>query len=521
MSFKGVIFDLDGVITKTASVHFRAWKSTFEDYLKKLNLPFRSFTKKDYLDYVDGKPRYEGVKSFLNSRGIRLPYGTPQDDPDKETICGIGNRKNVLFRRIIQTEGAEVFSSSIDFINQLKRSNLKIGLATSSKNGSFILESLGITNLFSTIVDGLVSSKLNLKGKPESDIFITAANNLGIAPAELAVVEDSSSGVEAGRNGGFGLVIGVARENNQSELLNCGADIVVTDLSDINVAWIKNWFELKPADLFKFWEKPRDLRNLLVDKILVNSSYKRSFKLALNNRKPVFFLDYDGTLTPIVSRPELALLSESMRNTLKELSKYYVVAIVSGRERKDVENLVKIPGIFYAGSHGFDIKGRDLSMIHPAAEKIAPTISKLAKSLKSELLGIPGLIIEEKKFSLAIHYRLVKQKKYLDIIKDIVKDVIKTNPGLRLMSGKKVFELLPNVDWNKGKAIKWIMSALNISFKDFSVTYIGDDVTDEDAFRIIRTRGTGILVSEEPRASAADFRVSSPKQVQELFQKLL
>ncbi|MBN3039808.1 MAG: beta-phosphoglucomutase family hydrolase [Candidatus Omnitrophica bacterium] len=246
-SFKAVVFDLDGVVTKTALVHAAAWKAAFDEYLrlreKRDNEPFKEFThQNDYLPYVDGKPRYQGVKSFLKSRGINIAFGQPSDAPDKETVCGIGNRKNLKFREVLRTKGVEVYSSTIAMIEKLKASGVKIGVASSSKNCKYIIESAKIEGLFETRVDGEVSAQLGLKGKPHGDIFVKAAQNLGARPDESIVVEDATSGVAAGKNGCFGLVLGIARENNQKELYDNGADVVVRDLKEITLEKIEEEF---------------------------------------------------------------------------------------------------------------------------------------------------------------------------------------------------------------------------------------------------------------------------------------
>jgi len=527
-SFKSVIFDLDGIITKTALIHAAAWKGAFDEYLhlreKRDDEAFREFTHEgDYLPYVDGKPRYEGVKSFLESRNIHISYGEPTDPPGKETICGLGNRKNTKFIEVLREKGAEVYPSTIELIKKLIDKGIKVGVASSSKNCKYILESAHIESLFETRVDGVVSVELNLKGKPQGDIFVKAAFNLGTLPKESIVVEDATSGVLAGRNGGFGLVLGVARENNEEELLANGADLVVSDLSDINLSLIEKWFNKKPLLLLDVWEKDpqeKDIYECPKD-IQINPKFLKNSKSAfLGDRKPVFFLDYDGTLTPIVSRPELAVMSSDMRSIVKEIASKYTTAIVSGRAREDVQNLVKIEGIFYAGSHGFDIKGPDFSLIEPKAESTIPLVSQITKELKETVGSIEGVIVEHKKFSVALHYRLVNID-FVPQIKETVYRMISGHKELRIMEGKKVFEILPAIDWNKGKAIRWIMQALNKNFDKASVIYIGDDTTDEDAFRVVRTRGVSILVSQELRPSAADFLLSSPKEVEELFEKII
>ncbi len=249
LSFEAVIFDLDGVITQTAKVHSLAWKKMFDDYLKlrkvKYGESFNEFThEKDYLPYVDGKPRYKGVESFLISRGINLQFGDPSDLPDTETICGLGNMKDRNFNTILTTDGVQVYDSTVTIIKKLKQNNIKIAVASSSKNCKSVLEAAGLLELFETRVDGVISAELNLKGKPEPDIFTTACDNLQTDYKKAIIVEDAVSGVQAGAKGGFGLVLGIARENNESELLKYGADRVIKDFSEISITDLEKWFQL-------------------------------------------------------------------------------------------------------------------------------------------------------------------------------------------------------------------------------------------------------------------------------------
>jgi beta-phosphoglucomutase family hydrolase len=246
--FDAVIFDMDGVITDTASVHAAAWKQSFDTYLRgrarARNEPFREFTPADYLAYVDGRPRYKGVQAFLNSRAINLEYGSSGDVPGRETICGLGNQKNSLFNLLIE-DGVKVFDSSIELVRSLRSSGIKVGLATSSKNAAAILSATRTTNLFETVVDGNVSESLGLKGKPEPDIFRAASDNMRVPYGRAVVVEDAVTGVQAGRAGGFALVIGVARSGNEDELRENGADVVVRDLAEASVEQISRWVQAR------------------------------------------------------------------------------------------------------------------------------------------------------------------------------------------------------------------------------------------------------------------------------------
>ncbi len=243
MQPEGIIFDLDGVITDTAAVHAKAWKKMFDDFLssrqQKAGEDLREFSTGDYRQFVDGKPRYEGVASFLRSRNILIPYGDPSDPPEKETVCGLGNRKNLLFNTIVEKEGVKVYSSSAALIRSLHTEGIPLAVASSSKNCRTVLEKTGLLPFFGACIGGLISAEKQLKGKPEPDIFLYAASMLNASPAHSVVIEDAVSGVQAGKKGGFGLVIGVAREKNEAELMNAGADWIVRDLSEVTLSKIR------------------------------------------------------------------------------------------------------------------------------------------------------------------------------------------------------------------------------------------------------------------------------------------
>jgi beta-phosphoglucomutase family hydrolase len=246
--FDAVLFDMDGVITDTASVHATAWKRAFDTFLRgresAVGQPFSEFTPTDYLLYVDGRPRYKGVQAFLDSRGITLEFGSSGDEPGRATVCGLGNQKNNLFNRLLE-EGVKTFDSSIALVQDLRRNGIKVGLATSSRNGAAILSKTGTSFLFDTVVDGNVSERLGLRGKPEPDIFTAASDNLRVPYGRAVVVEDAAAGVRAGVAGGFALVIGVARADNADELYAGGADVVVLDLAEVGVDQIDRWVHAK------------------------------------------------------------------------------------------------------------------------------------------------------------------------------------------------------------------------------------------------------------------------------------
>ncbi len=234
------LFDLDGVLTRTAAVHAAAWKEMFDDDLReharRTGEPFTEFDLvKDYGRYVDGKKREDGTRSFLESRGIVLPEGSPDDPPESETVRGLGNRKNELVLKFIEEKGVETFDGSIDYVRAARKKGLKTAVVSSSANTVQVLRTVGITDLFDARVDGVVAAERGLPGKPAPDTFVEAARELGVEPARAAVFEDALAGVQAGRAGGFAYVVGVNRmdEAHAKALAEHGADIVVSDLSEL------------------------------------------------------------------------------------------------------------------------------------------------------------------------------------------------------------------------------------------------------------------------------------------------
>ena len=240
LSFDAVLFDLDGVVTRTADLHASAWKELFDDFLRQRAAeggePFRPFdATTDYLTYVDGKPRYEGVRSFLAARGIVLLEGDPGDGSDAVTVHGLGRRKDALFMDRLRGDGVEVFASTVELIRALRGQGVKTAVVTSSRNGRELLRAAAIEDLFDVRLDGLDAAALGLEGKPAPDPFLKAAELLGVAPGRALVIEDAVSGVEAGRRGGFALVVGVDRGGNREALAAHGADLVVADLGELAI----------------------------------------------------------------------------------------------------------------------------------------------------------------------------------------------------------------------------------------------------------------------------------------------
>jgi beta-phosphoglucomutase family hydrolase len=230
---RACLFDLDGVLTQTAKVHQAAWKRTFDEFLRRRDPAAAEFSAADYNEHVDGKPRMDGVRDFLASRGITLPEGTPDDPPDAATVHGVSSRKNELVLRELEEHGVEVYEGSMRYLRAARDAGLATAVVTASANGQHVIEVAGFADLIDTRVDGLVAAREGLRGKPAPDTFLAGARALGVPPAQAAVFEDALSGVAAGRAGDFGFVVGVDRVGQAAGLAERGADVVVADLDEL------------------------------------------------------------------------------------------------------------------------------------------------------------------------------------------------------------------------------------------------------------------------------------------------
>lgn len=509
--YKAALLDLDGVITQTARLHARAWKKIFDEFLQSRQArrgeslgPFE--IPADYRRYVDGKPRYDGVQAFLQSRGIELPYGSQDDSPEKETICGLGNRKNRVFQEILAGGEVEVYEDSIEQIENWKRRGWKVAVYSSSRNCEAVLQAADLSRLFDVKVDGLDLERLHMQGKPAPDMLLFAAQRLEVDPAHTIVVEDAVAGVEAARSGGFGLVVGVARSGDGSDLRRSGARFVVRDLRELQIAGYC------PPEVDCLQKPSSALRH---------SEWIGSL---VRQQKTALFLDYDGTLTPIARRPEEATLSSEMRSLLHRLSSHCTVAIVSGRDRQNVEEMMQLDHLTYAGSHGFDIRGAGgLHMEQESAQKVLPDLEQAEQLLRRRIEPIEGAHVERKRFAIAVHYREVEDEESVLQIGRIVDEICGRHPALRKKEGKKIFELQPDVEWDKGRAILWLLEALGLNPQDLLSLYLGDDVTDEDAFRMLRYRGAGIgiRVGSEEVDTKACYYLRDCDEVKEFLSALL
>lgn len=334
---------------------------------------------------------------------------------------------------------------------------------------------------------------------------IDAARALGVEPGHAVLLTDSPSGVQAGRRAGFGLIVGLAPDGGDARaaaMLDSGADVIVTSLGEVTPEALDTWFAQNTRGL--------------------PSALARWPEIAarLRGRRPAVFLDYDGTLVPIHEQPDQAFLPEALREIVRQLAARAPVAIVSGRDRAKIMDFVALDEISYAGSHGFDISGPHGSIELRQDGRLLEAMARASAGLRQALAGVPGVEIEEKGFSTAVHYRRAAAADLPEIERRVDR-VLVDEPELHKVHGKKVIELRPRIDWHKGRAVLWLLEALGLDGDDVLPVYVGDDVTDEDAFEALRERGLGILVSERPRPSAATHAVRDPDEVRELLARLL
>jgi len=498
------IFNLDGVVTQIAKLQANAWKRLFDAYLRERSSQegedYRYFdVVHDYRRYVDGRPRYQAIKHFLLARHIDLPRGEPDDPPERETICGLGNRKNRIFKQIVEGEGVAAYGCAIALIHRLRKAGIKTAVASASKHCDLVLERAGITDLFDTRIDGIEAERLDLDSKPDPDTFWEAARRLGVAPTRIAVFEDTVVGITAGKRGRFALIVGVDHGGWGQKMREHGAGFVVRDLCRVDV---------EGSDADNGLAPPRPLKDMnWVSQQLVG-------------KRPALFLDYGGSLAPIRDRPEDARLSEEMRLILHSAARVMPVVVVSGRDLDEVSELVGLEEITYAGSHGLEIRGPDLHLELPEGIDALDDLDQVTLDLTAALQAIPGVRLTRKRFAIVVHYRRPASQDS-DAVRSTVEHVQARFPCLHLTGGKDVLELLPDIDWDKGRAVRWLLSELGLDGLEVMPIYVGDDVTDEAAFQSVRGRGLGILVSDRPQPSAALYRLRDTDQVAGLLRHLV
>lgn len=402
---------------------------------------------------------------------------------------------------VVTQGGGEALASTISFIKKGRAAGLRFALISARRHGRAMLETAGVSDLFQVVIDADCAAAMGLAAKPAPDIFIEAADRLGVEVRRAVVITDGPAGVQAAKAGGFARLIGLDRHHQRTKLKNLGADLLVQDLGELSLD-----SGAEPG------RKKKKLRSAL-------EKPQRIFK-RLQKELPAIFLDYDGTLAPIVDDPAEARLDEKTRQVLQRIARHMFVAVISGRSLADVQQMVGLEELVYAGSHGFEISSgigyfddaelrqQYLSILQQAEDQLTETTR--------DLLGVR---IERKPYAIAVHYRGAAEP-VIPEVESQVDSLVERFAELEKSSGKKIFELRPAVDWDKGKALQAMLDQFHIDCSRMTPLYIGDDTTDEDAFRSIGDRGIGILVSEQPRRTKARYILRDPAEVTIFLEKL-
>jgi len=483
-----MIFALEGVIVDIAAIRIAVWSEVFGDYVT-----HQEFTEDDYRRLVEGSSEIDAVAAVAASRGIELPRGTPSDSPIAETEWGVANRVDEAFRNRIAHDEVPVFADTVELVRRLRSADLGVAVCSSNRHGPQILEAAGIGELFEV-------PTAELPDETDPTALLAAALDLGSRPARTGAVHGTPAGVVASRLAGFALVIRVDRTGREEPFRDVGADVVVNDTAHIDFR----------GGTHRISEIPDALTS------------RHQSAAILRTRRPAVFLDFDGTVAEIVDQPTAAALVDGVATELTRLARNCPVGIISGRDLADVQARVAVPGLWYAGSHGFELVGPDgRHYQNDLALAAEPDLDRVVSTLRDRLQSVPGVLVEHKRFAVAVHHRNVDTDRVEEVIAT-VSAVAADEPRLRATSGRKVTELRPDVEWDKGRALSWVLDHVTES-EDLLPIYVGDDLTDEDAFDAIEDTGFGIVVrhSEDgDRRSSAQFAVDGPAQVHELLQRL-
>jgi alpha,alpha-trehalase len=389
------------------------------------------------------------------------------------------------------------FDSSVALLRRLRDVGVATAVYSCGRNCAQVLRAAGI--------DGLVSVRVDegeTGGKFAPAVLTETATRLGVRPGRCVVIEHDHAAVRAGSDGGFSLVIGLDRTGNPDKLLSCGADTVIADLAEISV-------------------RSGDAMSTIPDALQVYSQLKE----LVTTRRPAVFIDFDGTLSDMVEHPESATLVDGAAEALQALAEQIPVAVISGRDLADVRDRVKVNGLWFAGSHGFELVAPDGNHHQNAATPSVGALAHVATRLAAELSGIPGIRVESKRFAVAVHYRTVDPDRVGHVIAAVRR--LGGSEGLRVTTGPKVIELRPNIAWDNGRTVQWILERIaghdNKAGSDTLPIYIDGDITDEDAFDAVRFDGVGIVVRHDDnsdRSSSASFSLENPSKVVQFIQLL-
>lgn len=390
----------------------------------------------------------------------------------------------------IHTSDRGVNDSTVVLVRRLAEAGIATAACSSGRNCEQALKAAGLGDLF--------AAHVGLAGEPDLAVLLAATNNLGTTPERTVIVETTPAGVQAGRKGGFALVIGVDRAGHAGELLHSGADVVVGDLREVAVQ--------------RGYKRISELPNAL-------DSYSQLIGVVAG-RQPFVCLDFDGTLAEIVAEPDAAKLVDGAAKALEHLAALCPVAILSGRDLADVRDRIAIPGIWYSGSHGFELIGPDgTHRCNDAAAAVVPVLENVAADLREDLGHIPGVNVEHKRYAVAVHFRNVARDRVAEVVAATHRHG--QRHGLRVTGGRKIVELRPDIDWDKGTALAWLGDQIHQTGRVLPI-YVGDDLTDEDAFDAVRYSGIGIVVrhdEDSDRATAAQFTLNNPGEVEQFLRR--
>ena len=401
---------------------------------------------------------------------------------------------------VTDTASKHRYESTIALVKRLHDAGVRTGVYSASRNCERVLHAAGLGDLFSVRVDGVVADDLDLPGKPDPAMLVETARRLDASPDRCVVVDDAEAGVAAGRSGGFAFVIGVDRSGHAAKLIALGADAVVSDLADATVRTGDHRLSALP-DALRCYPQ---------------------LKSTLMFRRAVVLLDFDGTLSAISEDPSSARLVPGMAEALRSLAKRCQVVVLTGRDLADIQTRVGVDGIWYAASHGYEIRGPDGSSHenHSAAEGVG-ALDKVAADLSDRLKAVDGVVVEQKRFAIAVHYRNVRPNDVGGVVAAAHEAARGTQ--LKVMSGRKVIEIQPDVSWDKGKTLTSILERIDGDDAALLPIYVGDDLTDEDAFDAVRYDGIGISVvnaDDGDRPTAAHFVVRGLDAVRTLIERL-
>ncbi|MGE0081664.1 MAG: trehalose-phosphatase [Thiohalomonadaceae bacterium] len=487
--FDAVLFTLDGVLVQTDTVFSGAWQEAFDEFLAR-RVPGAGHTpfdpQHDYDTQVHGRAPLDAAQRLLDARNLVVPTGKPNDTPRSVSAWGLANAAQARIVARLRGAPPPIYEPAVRLARTLRGCGIRVATVSLSRQAEEVLRATGMAALFHARVDGRDLERFRMRAWPAPDLWLEALRRLEVPAARAAAFVAGEAQAEAARAAG------------------------ITTLWDVTAAPAGH-----PAmfDLFTV-VLPASAAD---EAQALPSALAEVERIAPPGRKLALFLDFDGTLTGITGTPREAILAPAMRDVLASLAERTPLAIVSGRDLDNLQARVGLSNLWYAGSHGFDIAGPDDLRYQPAeALACLPALDAAEQFLRDQLAGVEGALVERKRFALAAHYRPVAPGE-AQRVKAAAEAARSMTEGLRASHGKKVIELLPDVDWHKGRAMQWLLERMA---PEAWPVYIGDDQTDEDAFILLAGHGAGIVVQDQPAATAARYRLRSPDEVLEFLSLL-